>query len=69
MLFLNHVFTRRRVLNPLSQLTELIGLTMINLKRFTIFGNNLTCWGKVDSSDSFEYIVITLKLLILYITF
>ena len=42
MLFLNHVFNRRRVLNPLSQLTELIGLTMINLRRFTIFGNNLT---------------------------
>ena len=26
-------------------------------------------WGKVDSSDSFEYIAITLKLLILYIKF
>ena len=37
MLFLNHVFNRRRVLHPLSQLTELIGLTMINLRRFTIF--------------------------------
>ena len=33
------------------------------------FDIHTICRGKVDSSDSFEYIAITLKLFILYITF